>query len=261
MERAANFKKVLDVFFGGSPPQVGSGAGSSGSGSSGSSPSGSGSSGGSSDKWYPDYNPQFSQGKCINEAPLPSGRPSYDTGADCCGKAYSGQASNVCLSSLPQSPPAQGGTFPDAPSGISPFPPAPRPTRQPVSPTSDAGMIVSSQTFIDMERTLEDAKVEIDSKLFLYQTPGYQWIESVVYRYDDFMDSLYVMATEGVAGKTFYIGERAVDNGHVYGLVNIAAFLAQVRDCISNRISIDAAFFLISLILMLYSFALPWYSL
>jgi hypothetical protein len=35
------------------------------------------------------------------------------------------------------------------------------------------------------------------------------------------------MATEGVAGKTFYIGESAVDNGHSYGLVNIAAFLAQ----------------------------------
>ncbi|KAL7526856.1 hypothetical protein ACHAXR_001684, partial [Thalassiosira sp. AJA248-18] len=66
-----------------------------------------------------------------------------------------------------------------------------------------------------------------DNKLFLYQTPGFQWIPSSVYRYDDFKESLYVMATEGVAGKKFYIGESAVENGHVYGLVNIAAFLAQ----------------------------------
>ena len=74
---------------------------------------------------------------------------------------------------------------------------------------------------------MDSAKDEIDNKLFLYQTPGYQWIPSSVYRYDDFKDSLYVMATEGVAGKKFYIGEPDVDNGHVYGLVNIAAFLAQ----------------------------------
>jgi hypothetical protein len=41
------------------------------------------------------------------------------------------------------------------------------------------------------------------------------------------MESLYVMATEGVTGKKFYIGESDVENGHVFGLVNIAAFLAQ----------------------------------
>jgi len=35
------------------------------------------------------------------------------------------------------------------------------------------------------------------------------------------------MAAEGVAGKKFYIGDDDVENGHVYGLVNIAAFLAQ----------------------------------
>ena len=70
-------------------------------------------------------------------------------------------------------------------------------------------------------------KSGIDSKLFLYQTPAYQWVPSSVYRYDDFRESLSVMAEEGVAGKKFYIGED-VENGHVYGLVNIAAFLAQV---------------------------------
>jgi len=79
----------------------------------------------------------------------------------------------------------------------------------------------------DILTPLDQVKSSIDSKLFLYQTPSFQWIPSGVYRYDDFRESLTIMATEGVAGKKFYIGEKDVDNGHVYGLVNIAAFLAQ----------------------------------
>ena len=34
------------------------------------------------------------------------------------------------------------------------------------------------------------------------------------------------MITQGVDGKTFYIGDSKAENGRVYGLVNIAAFLA-----------------------------------
>ena len=86
---------------------------------------------------------------------------------------------------------------------------------------------MSSQTFVDLESALDNAQTDIDNELFLYQTPGYQWIPSTVYRYIDFKESLYIMATEGVAGKKFYIGESGVENGHVFGLVNIAAFLAQ----------------------------------
>ncbi|KAL7450426.1 hypothetical protein ACHAWC_002930, partial [Mediolabrus comicus] len=73
---------------------------------------------------------------------------------------------------------------------------------------------------------LDKVENEIDNKLFLYETPSYQWIPSSVYKYADLRKSLDVMATEGVAGKKFYIGED-VTNGHVYGMVNIAAFLAQ----------------------------------
>ena len=78
-----------------------------------------------------------------------------------------------------------------------------------------------------MQNTLESVKDEINNKLLLYQTPGLQWVPSSVYRYEDLKESLHVMATEGVAGKKFYIGESDVENGHVYGLVNLAAFLAQ----------------------------------
>ena len=79
----------------------------------------------------------------------------------------------------------------------------------------------------DVLNALDDVEGNIDNKLFLYQTPAFQWIPSSVYKYRDFMESLYVMAAEGVAGKKFYIGDDDVENGHVYGLVNIAAFLAQ----------------------------------
>ena len=78
-----------------------------------------------------------------------------------------------------------------------------------------------------MQNTLESVKDEINNKLFLYQTPAFQWIPSSVYRYEDLKESLDIMATEGVAGKKFYIGDSDVESSHVYGLVNLAAFLAQ----------------------------------
>lgn len=86
---------------------------------------------------------------------------------------------------------------------------------------------VNSQIlFTNIVRALEQVKTGIDSKLFLYQDASSQWRQSTVYRFNDFLESLKVMTTDGVAGKKFYIGED-VTNGHVYGLVNIAAFLAQ----------------------------------
>ena len=96
--------------------------------------------------------------------------------------------------------------------------------------SSDLSSASASQRYLskinNLIQSLDMVKSEIDSKLFLYQTPAFQWIPSTVYRYDDFRESLNIMAEEGVAGKTFYIGED-IENGHVYGMVNIAAFLAQ----------------------------------
>merc|ERR1719356_1337093 len=85
---------------------------------------------------------------------------------------------------------------------------------------------MNSNTFIQMEKVLEERRENIDSKLFLYESPSYQWIPSTIYRYEDFLEGIKAMAIDGVASKKLYIGED-VDNGHVYGLVNIAAFLAQ----------------------------------
>ena len=101
IDRAENFKKVLDVMFEGSPPQVGSSASNSGDSSGSSSQEGSTTQTPStSDKWYPDYNGDYAKGKCINELPLPTGRPNYSSGEGCCQASYGNQASGICLSSL-----------------------------------------------------------------------------------------------------------------------------------------------------------------
>ena len=61
----------------------------------------------------------------------------------------------------------------------------------------------------------------MDRKILLYQSPDMEWKPSI-YRYDDFIAALRIMYLDGIAGKHFYLGED-----YLYGLVNIAAFLAQ----------------------------------
>ena len=159
MDRAENFKKVLEVMFDGSPPQVGSSTPINDTGDD--SDSSTTTSGGS--LWYPDYNSNYALGKCVNEVPVPSGRPNYDSGEACCQAAYGSQSSGHCVSSLP----AQVSSLSSGGEPSSNAPPGPTPTRPPVDPTSEAGLVISSKTFIDMESTLEGVKDEIDSKLFL----------------------------------------------------------------------------------------------
>jgi len=77
-----------------------------------------------------------------------------------------------------------------------------------------------------VEQVLHQARSAIDNKLFLYQNPTMQWEPSSVYRYDGFLAGLRVMYTDGVANKQYYMGDSST-NGPLYGLVNIAAFLAQ----------------------------------
>jgi hypothetical protein len=92
--------------------------------------------------------------------------------------------------------------------------------------TNNDERVLSTMKETDIIQSLESVKTDINNNLLLYQNPAFQWIPSTVYRYDDLLESIKIMSTEGVAGKKFYIGED-VENGHVYGLINIAAFLAQ----------------------------------
>lgn len=54
--------------------------------------------------YYPDYSKAWDDGKCINLAPIPSGRPTYSTMLACCKAAYDNQQSKTCIQALPSPP-------------------------------------------------------------------------------------------------------------------------------------------------------------
>ena len=92
--------------------------------------------------------------------------------------------------------------------------------------TSNSSSSRNTSAATAVEEILEKSKDGIDNNILLYQTPSYQWEPSTVYRYSDFLDALRVMYKDGIANKFFFIGDDS-PNGFKYGLVNIAAFLAQ----------------------------------
>ena len=80
-----------------------------------------------------------------------------------------------------------------------------------------------------VEETFLTIKNVINTKLFLYETPDMEWLPSTVYRFDGFFDGLRLMYKQGVNGKKVYTGgnDPTCKHCHMYGVVNIAAFLAQ----------------------------------
>lgn len=59
--------------------------------------------------------------------------------------------------------------------------------------------------------------------VFLYDT-GSSWVESDIYKWPDMVKAVLLMATRGVGSAKLWLGDA---NKHIYGLVNVAAFLAQ----------------------------------
>ena len=47
--------------------------------------------------FYPNYGVSWSEATCINDYPVPSGRPTYSTQSACCSGAYGGQTSQACV--------------------------------------------------------------------------------------------------------------------------------------------------------------------
>jgi len=47
--------------------------------------------------YYPNYGVSWSEATCINDNPVPSGRPTYSTQSACCSGAYGGQTSQACV--------------------------------------------------------------------------------------------------------------------------------------------------------------------
>jgi len=80
-----------------------------------------------------------------------------------------------------------------------------------------------------------DALEASDSQgVFQYDT-GNGWLESDIYTWPDMIKAVQMMATTGVGKSKLWLGERAEDVR--YGLVNVAAFLAQ---CMQETIQYNA---------------------
>jgi len=77
-----------------------------------------------------------------------------------------------------------------------------------------------------VESVLESHIDILDNGILVYETPEMDWKPSPVYQSRDMIEAIRIMSTEGLANKFFYTGDDS-DNGHVYGLVNVASFLAQ----------------------------------
>jgi len=91
---------------------------------------------------------------------------------------------------------------------------------------------VPSPTLDDLLRALNSANSQ---GVFQYDT-GNGWAESDVYTWPDMVKSVQLMATTGIGSAKLWIGEGATD-AFRYGLVNIAAFLAQ---CMQETIQYNA---------------------
>jgi hypothetical protein len=71
--------------------------------------------------------------------------------------------------------------------------------------------------------------------VLVYEKPGGGWLPSDMYTWPDLIKAVRMMATDGVGGLKFWLGDNAEDVR--YGLVNVAAFLAQ---CMQETIKYNA---------------------
>ena len=101
-----------------------------------------------------------------------------------------------------------------------------RPSNSNSKPSSSGGGSSSSSSASQTLAILSSVSKEIDTKLFLYETPTLDKVPSTVYKSSGLAKGLEVMNTQGVAGMYFYLGDGG-SRGYEYGLTNIAAFLAQ----------------------------------
>lgn len=81
-----------------------------------------------------------------------------------------------------------------------------------------------TQTSDRVQEVLAARSDALSAEVFVYKDANWKTFSSEVYTHPDFVKGLKVMYERGVAGKYFYLGD---ESSHVYGLVNIAAFLAQ----------------------------------
>ena len=79
------------------------------------------------------------------------------------------------------------------------------------------------------DQALFDKAQPLTENLLIAQQPDLSWEPSKIYHWNDLIQGLHAACDPGIAGHTFWIGDPTApeDKKHVYGLVNLAAFLAQ----------------------------------
>jgi hypothetical protein len=92
--------------------------------------------------------------------------------------------------------------------------------------SQESGKISNTAAAKEALKIISAKSSTVDNKLFLYESPADGWIPSTIYKSDGLLKGLEVMNGKGVNGMYFYLGGDS-SNGHKYGLVNVAAFLAQ----------------------------------
>eukprot|EP00929_Paragymnodinium_shiwhaense_P082261 TRINITY_DN432_c0_g1_i3.p1 TRINITY_DN432_c0_g1~~TRINITY_DN432_c0_g1_i3.p1 ORF type:complete len:655 (+),score=124.89 TRINITY_DN432_c0_g1_i3:59-1966(+) len=110
---------------------------------------------------------------------------------------------------------------------------APSATTTPASTTSSVVTTappVDDATVASLVKALQAAD---STDVFMYDT-GNGWLPSDIYTWPDMIKAVQMMATTGVGKSKLWSG---FDGDHVYGLVNIAAFLAQ---CMQETIQYNA---------------------
>ena len=115
---------------------------------------------------------------------------------------------------------------PSKPAGSSTDAPVLSNKEKPVSKPSGESSSASNSSSKQALKILDSATSKFSSDILLYESPGGGLVSSDVYKFPDFLNALEVMNTKGVAGFYFYLGDGST-NGHMYGLVNVAAFFAQ----------------------------------
>jgi len=97
--------------------------------------------------------------------------------------------------------------------------------------TTAAGTTLSTPS-TTLDRSIQALESSNSDGVFMYDT-GSGWLPSDIYTWPDMIQAVRLMATSGVGSLKLWLG----DTNHVYGLVNVAAFLAQ---CMQETIQYNA---------------------
>jgi len=172
--------------------------------------------------------------------------PLIASGGDCCWSAWgdssgcggypTGAGDGRCSNNWDQSCTGNGdcaGSVPPAPAPV----PAPMPVNTPVPvprpvpvPAPQPPLPPSTGLLGDVIDALGKSNAD---GVFMYDT-GTQWLPSDIYTWSDMTRAVQVMASSGIGDAKLWVGEGT--NYH-YGMVNIAAFLAQ---CMQETIRYNA---------------------